>query len=115
MILLHGPPGTGKSTLSRALSQRLAIRLGDKYQETRLIEISAAALFSKYFGESSKVIGRLFDRIAYMLDQEPKVFLCIIVDEIESLAASRVQSLGSDEPKDAMRVGRDEMLPQIQR
>ncbi|KAI4099705.1 MAG: hypothetical protein L6R37_005849 [Teloschistes peruensis] len=103
MILLHGPPGTGKSTLSRALSQRLAIRLGDKYQETRLIEISAAALFSKYFGESSKVIGRLFDRIAYMLDQEPKVFLCIIVDEIESLAASRVQSLGSDEPKDAMR------------
>ncbi|KAL8776983.1 MAG: hypothetical protein Q9194_002814 [Teloschistes cf. exilis] len=103
MILLHGPPGTGKSTLSRALSQRLAIRLRDKYQGTRLIEISAAALFSKYFGESSKVIGRLFDRIAYMLDQEPQVFLCIIVDEIESLTASRVQLLGSDEPKDAMR------------
>ncbi|KAL8629922.1 hypothetical protein Q9189_004359 [Teloschistes chrysophthalmus] len=95
--------GARKSTLSRALSQRLAIRLGDKYRETRLIEVSAAALFSKYFGESSKVIGKLFDRIAYMLDQEPKVFLCIIVDEIESLTASRQQSLGSDEPKDAMR------------
>ncbi|KAL8663631.1 MAG: hypothetical protein Q9202_003701 [Teloschistes flavicans] len=103
MILLYGPPGTGKSTLSRALAQRLAIRLGNKYQETRLIEISAAALFSKYFGESSKVIGRLFDRIENMLEREPKVFLCVIVDEIESLTTSRQQSLGSDEPTDAMR------------
>lgn len=113
MILLYGPPGTGKSTLSRALAQRLAIRLGNKYQETRLIEISAAALFSKYFGESSKVIGRLFDRIENMLEREPKVFLCVIVDEIESLTTSRQQSLGSDEPTDAMRVSRDEVCLHI--
>ncbi|KAL8685614.1 MAG: hypothetical protein Q9218_007652, partial [Villophora microphyllina] len=104
LVLLYGPPGTGKSTLCRALAQKLAIRLKENYDGARLIEIDAAALFSKYFGESSKAVGRMFDKIEYLLDQEPKVFLCIIVDEIESLTASRQQSMGSNEPKDSMRV-----------
>ncbi|KAL8731523.1 MAG: hypothetical protein Q9166_003369 [cf. Caloplaca sp. 2 TL-2023] len=103
LVLLYGAPGTGKSTLCRGLVQKLAIRLGRQYDTIKLIEIDAGALFSKFFGESSKLVSRIFDTVERMLEQEPKEFLCIFIDEMESLAGARQESVGGNEPKDSMR------------
>ncbi|KAL9634870.1 MAG: hypothetical protein Q9204_002831 [Flavoplaca sp. TL-2023a] len=104
IVLLYGPPGTGKTTLCRGLVQKLAIRLRGQFRAIKLIELDAAALFSKFFGESSKLVYRVFDTIERMLAQDPGGFICVFVDEIESLASARQQTIGGQEPKDSMRV-----------
>ncbi|KAL8699926.1 MAG: hypothetical protein Q9224_001199 [Gallowayella concinna] len=89
--------------LWESLVQKLAIRLRLHYSTFQMIEVDAAALFSKFFGESSKLVSRIFDTIERKLKQEPEVFVCVLLDEIESLAAARQQSIGGNEPKDSMR------------
>lgn len=104
IILLYGPSGTGKSSLSRALAQQLSIRLRCQYPYTKLIEIDAHSLFSRYFGESGKLVGKIFGAIDSMLDAEQDTFFYIFVDEIESLASARQQSTNNSEPRDSLRV-----------
>ena len=57
MIMLHGPPGTGKTTLCKALAQKVFIRSDPgRYHSGVLLEINSHSLFSKWFSESGKLV-----------------------------------------------------------
>lgn len=102
VILLHGPPGTGKTSLCKALAQKLSIRLYNQYDSFQLIEINSHSLFSKWFSESGKLVLKLFDDIrAFAEDGSNLVF--VLIDEVESLAYDR-QKTNSSDPTDAVRV-----------
>ncbi|CAH8614238.1 unnamed protein product [Dicrocoelium dendriticum] len=103
VVLLYGPPGTGKTSLCRALSNKLAIRLADRYSSTKLIELNAMNLMSKWFSESARLVARMFDAIREYLDSADHL-VCLLVDEVESLTAVRNSAMSGCEPSDAIRV-----------
>ncbi|KOS15260.1 thyroid receptor-interacting protein 13 [Malassezia pachydermatis] len=103
VVLLHGPPGTGKTSLCRALAQKLAIRLHERYTHGKLVEINSHSLFSKWFSESGKLVHRLFDMVAELVEDESG-FVVVLIDEIESLSKARSSAAAGVEPSDSIRV-----------
>ncbi|OBZ77112.1 Pachytene checkpoint protein 2, partial [Grifola frondosa] len=103
VVLLHGPPGTGKTSLCRALAQKLSIRLSHRYSNARLLEINSHSLFSRWFSESGKLVQRLFSSVMDMIEDED-TFVIVLIDEIESLTAARAGAMAGTEPSDALRV-----------
>jgi len=113
VVLLHGPPGTGKTTLCKALAQKLAIRTSHLYESCHLLEINAHSLFSKWFSESGKLVMKLFEHILELVEEEDSL-VCILIDEVESLSAARKSAASGNEPSDAIRVV-NALLTQIDR
>jgi SpoVK/Ycf46/Vps4 family AAA+-type ATPase len=103
LLLLHGPPGTGKTSLCRALAHKLLARSAGRYAHGSLLELNAHSLFSKWFSESGKLVGAVFGKVRELLD-DADAFVAVLLDEVESLAASRAAALNGSEPSDAVRV-----------
>ncbi|KAG0039647.1 Pachytene checkpoint protein 2 [Podila clonocystis] len=75
--------------------------------------VSWNSLFSKWFSESGKMVQKLFNEIWTMVE-DPDVFVCLLIDEVESLAAARKAALSGAEPSDSIRVV-NALLTQIDR
>ncbi|MCI4391279.1 hypothetical protein PGIGA_G00132360 [Pangasianodon gigas] len=103
VVLLHGPPGTGKTSLCKALAQKLSIRLSGRYSYGQFVEINSHSLFSKWFSESGKLVTKMFQKIQELID-EKEALVFVLIDEVESLTAARNASQAGTEPSDAIRV-----------
>lgn len=103
VVLLHGPPGTGKTSLCKALAQKLSIRFTKRYKYGSLLEINSHSLFSKWFSESGKLVMKLFQKIEELVEDE-NAFVFILIDEVESLTTARHAHNSGVEPSDAIRV-----------
>ncbi|XP_018496456.1 pachytene checkpoint protein 2 homolog [Galendromus occidentalis] len=103
VILLHGPPGTGKTSLCRGIAQKLAKKFSETFEHKYFVEINAHSLFSKYFSESGKLVQQMFDKISYIASDRTAL-VCLLIDEVESLAHSRAAAASGNEPSDSIRV-----------
>ncbi|MFV2016172.1 MAG: AAA family ATPase, partial [Candidatus Heimdallarchaeota archaeon] len=93
-ILLHGPPGCGKTMIAKATA-------GDI--DATFFNISAATLVSKYLGESEKLVKKLYE---IAKEKQPSI---IFIDEVDSLTQSR----GEGE-HDAMRRVKTQLLTSME-
>jgi transitional endoplasmic reticulum ATPase len=81
-VLLHGPPGTGKTMLAKAVANE-----SDAY----FITINGPEIMSKYYGESEHKLREAFD------EAEKNTPAIVFIDEIDSIAPKRADVTGEVE------------------
>jgi len=101
LILLAGPPGTGKSTLAQGLAAAAARQLAPR-GATTLVEIDPHAFPSDLLGESQRQVARLFnDTLPELAARRPHTI--VLIDEVESLAVRRSSASFETNPVDVHR------------
>ncbi|MFC6724330.1 proteasome-activating nucleotidase [Halobium palmae] len=76
-VLLHGPPGTGKTMLAKAVANET---------DATFIKMAGSELVQKFIGEGSRLVRDLFDLAD---ERTPAV---IFIDEIDAVASKRTDS-----------------------
>uniref|UniRef100_A0A1I7ZZG5 AAA domain-containing protein n=1 Tax=Steinernema glaseri TaxID=37863 RepID=A0A1I7ZZG5_9BILA len=113
LVLLHGPPGTGKTSFCKGIAQRLSIRLNNTFKRSVMVEINSHSLFSRWFSESGKLVQKMFEQIEALTEDKYRMVF-VLIDEVESLSMSRKTAMNRNEPSDAVRVV-NALLTQIDR
>lgn len=81
-VLLHGPPGTGKTMIAKAVATET---------NAHFTSINGPEIISKYYGESEKQLREIFEEAA---NNAPAI---IFVDELDSIAPKREEVHGEVE------------------
>jgi len=76
-VLLHGPPGTGKTMMAKAVANQT---------DATFIKMAGSELVHKFIGEGAKLVRDLFELAR---QHEPSV---LFIDEIDAIAAKRTDS-----------------------
>ena len=83
-VLIHGPPGCGKTLIARTLANSAGVRF---------FSISGPEIINKYYGESEARLRKLFGQAQR---EAPAI---LFIDEIDALAPKRDQSVGDLEKR----------------
>ncbi|HEY3522338.1 MAG TPA: AAA family ATPase [Candidatus Limnocylindrales bacterium] len=100
LLILAGPPGTGKTTLAGGLADQTARVL--EGGSLLFVDIDPHAFPSQLLGESQRSTARLFERTLPDLARRGRPTV-VLLDEVESLAVSRTGASLETNPVDVHR------------